>query len=496
MNPSPVMILQTFQLLGYRIGNVLFILFWAGLAVSVRAQELKLVKGVVLDQVKLYDTLPETVSLYLPSGFSPNKLNPLLCILGTGESVQSLRYFRGVAEENGYILVASKPDGDSVTLTQKVLHFSRVLEAVKAKLPINVNRITAGGFGEGGQLAALLPGLISDISGVLVLGAVPSDQWVKTATEWVTYVGFMGRGDFGYPDLQIVQSRYKRQKKYFFTAYFSGGHQRPSEKLLSFGFAALELDQIKAGKITFDLLQIEKRYQQYLELLSTLQKEGDWILVQHWLEQGITLFEGLLNTEVLELELKKLEKMPAYRQQKRAANAILYKEQITRSDLIFSMEEDLEILNFDNLGWWNFQIQEFQKLKKSSTTEESYYGSRMEDFTNALATDYINLLRQQEDSDTTRKIWLYMLKTLTEPKNPNAYFQVIGLSEHIGDTGTALYYLESLLKQGYADMDALYSIPNTALLRVGPDYNRVIQNYLGSCRYPALGSEGSAEKQN
>jgi predicted esterase len=489
------MVLQIAKTSFYKITCILFLGLWAA-PLEVQSQDLKLKKGVVMDQVLLHDSLPELVSLYIPTSFNSNELSPLLCIVGTEEPLQSLRYFRSSAEKNGYVLVASKSNRDSVNLTRQVLQFNRLLQAVKAQFPINPNRIVAGGFGTGGQLAALLPGLIPEVSSAILLGAVPSDNWIKAAKQSVGYIDFMGRGDFGYQDLQIVQSAFQRTGKNFFAAYFSGGHQRPKDHILEFAFAALDLFEIRNKSVVADSLIIENRYQQYLRLLSEIKQDEDLILVHHWIEQGIDLFEGLKNTGLLKQELKQLEKTPAYRTQKREENLIHYKEQMMRSDLLYSIEEDLETLNFDNLGWWNFKIQEFQKLKKSSRLAEAYYGSRMEDFINTLATDYIQMLNRNESPDVTQKIWLYMLKTLTEPKNEHAYFQVIGLSEQIGDRGTALYYLESLLKQGFDDVDALYSIPETALLKVGPDFNRIIQNYLGISRYPPIQTDDSDKPQN
>jgi hypothetical protein len=113
------------------------------------------------------------------------------------------------------------------------------------------------------------------------------------------------------------------------------------------------------------------------------------------------------------------------------------------------------------------------------------FASRMEDFANALVLDYIELIKKTNPSDLPALLWLNMLKTLTNPKAPEAYMEVMSLATRLGDTGTALYYLEVLLKTGYADYDALYQIPETALLRVEPQFNALVFKYLKKSRYPA-----------
>ena len=80
-------------------------------------------------------------------------------------------------------------------------------------------------------------------------------------------------------------------------------------------------------------------------------------------------------------------------------------------------------------------------------------------------------------------ILLYMLKTITDPEAPENYLQVVSLTAKYDDYGTALFYLEELLKRGYQDRAALYALDHTALLRISPEFNAMIAKYLGEARY-------------
>lgn len=83
--------------------------------------------------------------------------------------------------------------------------------------------------------------------------------------------------------------------------------------------------------------------------------------------------------------------------------------------------------------------------------------------------------------------FLYMLKTIISPANHEAYFKVISLSSQLDDFGgAALFYLEELLKSGYKNKSKLYSIDNTALLRITPEYNELIEKYLNDARYSII----------
>ena len=82
--------------------------------------------------------------------------------------------------------------------------------------------------------------------------------------------------------------------------------------------------------------------------------------------------------------------------------------------------------------------------------------------------------------------FLWMLKTITEPDNFDYYLKIISDSANYEDFGTCLFYLEELLKQGYRDKGTLYSLENTALLRITPEFNELIGKYLKDARYEII----------
>ena len=54
------------------------------------------------------------------------------------------------------------------------------------------------------------------------------------------------------------------------------------------------------------------------------------------------------------------------------------------------------------------------------------------------------------------------------------------------DYGTALFYLEELLKNGYTDKSELYELENTALFRITPEFNMLVEKYLRDARYEII----------
>ncbi|MFM1879071.1 MAG: hypothetical protein RLZZ241_1937 [Bacteroidota bacterium] len=453
------------------------------LSIGLFSQELRLRKGSVLEGSTLKDSILEDLALYLPQQFSPIKTSPLLLVIGREDPVQRVRYFQGVAEQNGYIVAATGLLGDSTSLTQEVLHINHVLKALFEKFPVNRSRVVVSGFGQGGQLASLLPEILPEITGVLLLGAVPLEEALKQRKNAPEMVVVMGRGDFGYTDLQYLEARQPRKNKRFTALYFEGGHERPEMSILELSLKVLELRLSLSEQVPLDIALVHRAYSEFQDQLNAYASAGNWILAHHTTVLCMSLFSGIHEVSDLEQKLNQLERTPAYRVQRREFNLIKYKEQQIRTDLTWNLQNDLEILNLNNLGWWRYQMQEFKKLEKSPRKEDVMYAGRIQDYLKALIDDYIRLAGNKEDLDNPGLLWLNMLKTITCPEVPQAYLNVISLAYRMGDAGTALYYLEELLRQGYNDSDALYAIPGTSLLRIQADYNRIIAKYLGTSRY-------------
>jgi hypothetical protein len=294
----------------------------------------------------------------------------------------------------------------------------------------------------------------------------------------------MGRADYQYLSLLAEEGILEQLKVPKNILYHGGGHEWPEIKFLDMGMQTLTLMRMKKGVYPRDTAFIEASYKQYQDLVLELEQMGRYGLVFHYSGQGEELFDGLTDTEWFKARKKSVRKTKPYKEQKREWDVVRLMELILEEDYIFYLEEDVLSFNLDNLGWWNYQMGKITKYKNSTKREEQLLGVRLEGYLNALVDEYIELSGREPDPDYDGLILLNMLKTITDPFNYQSYLQVISLTGKYGDFGTANYYLEELLKKGYTDADHLYNIPQTALLRITPEYNALIEKYLGQARYP------------
>ena len=132
-------------------------------------------------------------------------------------------------------------------------------------------------------------------------------------------------------------------------------------------------------------------------------------------------------------------------------------------------------------------MEELNKLVKSENIYEKQMAHRLRGYVYALIEDTIDVIASDENVvDMDALTLLYMLKTITEPKNYEYYLNVISNSSKIEDYGTALFYLEELLKNGYTARDELYTVQHTALFRIMPEFNALVEKYLNQARYDVM----------
>ncbi len=455
-----------------------------GMLAQQQPERLLLRKGVVMDSLPVRDSVASELKLYLPSSFETSRRWPLIFIcVENGMSIQAMRFMSEAAEKNGYILATSDTVKDTVSLTDKVLRINKRLELLNGYLPIDVNRIYAAGYDLGGQLASLVPALIQPVRGVLSIGSnMPTLELIKTKGPY-EFVGIMGRSDYLYSDMLAVEEVLDQKQVSNYVFYHTAGHQWPEKQFIDFGMQALSLMAMKDRNAAKDTLFIQNSLRDYQDYITGLVSRGELLLAMDQVEEGLALYDGLADTDWLKDKQRELRRNRAYKNQKRDWEQVRLQEDFLIEDYTFYLGEDVETFNLNNLGWWNHQMGRINTLKNSAKKEEQLLGERLDGYVNALVGDYIIAYGAGSKPDDDALIFLYMLKTITAPTEYDNYLKVISYTAKYGDFGTANFYLEELLKRGYKDADQLYSLPETGLLRISPEYNKLIEQYLGQARY-------------
>ncbi len=465
--------------------STLFFLLSFLLQMGSYAQEITLIRGVITDSLQV--TEKESYAIFVPSDFDAEKKWPVLFVCDMeGRGKQVLSMFINTAEAEGYVLVGSNNLRDSATVAQNILVVSRLLKNVKAMIPTDGSRIYAVGHTSGARFASLLPSFIKEYKGVVSIGAPIPNYELLTSRNTFHFIGVVGDQDYNYPDMVAERSTLKRLKFPNQLRIFQGGQEWPDKSYIDKSLQAITLQAMARGSLAKDAAYIEQKFHAEMEEIQVLLEQRDLLSAYNQISEVISLYQVHRSVDSLLERRKQLRKSKLYKTQRRNENAAIFKESLMRDEYQYNLLEDISTLNYNNLGWWNYQVSELNQYAKKPSKEEQRMGMRLLAYLNALIEDNIDIEMAENPVDDEVVSYLWMLKTITEPDNFDYYLKIISDSARYEDFGTCLFYLEELLKKGYKDKAALYKLENTALLRITPEFNELIEKYLKDARYEII----------
>ncbi len=459
------------------------------LAIGVNAQEETFVlkKGIVLDSIQVRDSITETFALYLPKSFKKSGAWPVLFVMDMhGKGKDALHKFENAAEKQQYILVASNNLRDTLNISDNVLITNRLINSIIALLPIHKERLYTAGFGTGARMASIIPVFINQVSGVLSIGAsFPNYELLYNKIRF-QFVGVVGREDYNFTPMWKGRSRLNGLKIPNDLLVHDGGYEWPNPLILEKAVERLSLSSLKDSLMPADSIRVNRVFKRDYQQAQEQIEAGRLLEAVGMLNSMHTAYKDLVDIDSLVKKRRSLRKSKTYKAQLRELNNLMFKENLIQGEYEFSLLQDLDDLNYNNLGWWNYQMKELEKYEQKPSFREKQMGRRLIGYLNALVEDNLDIEKAQTDVDEEAISLLWMIKTITDPSDYSYYLKIISDSSRYEDFGTALFYLEELLKQGYTDKEAIYALEHTALLRITPEFNKLIDKYLEAPRYKLI----------
>lgn len=451
---------------------------------STSAQQMTLRRGVVLDSLQVNDTISESFALYLPKKFELDSRWPVLFLFNMeGKGKHVMQPFLQAAEHQNYILAASNSVNDTLSLTQNVLIASRMINQVLNILPVDSRRIYTGGMDTGGTFASVMPVVSKNIKGIISVGGGIANVDVLAPDGPFQFIGIADINEYSSIEMEASESLLNNLRFSNQLFKYEKNTKPLPMYLIDFGLQIFVLNAMAKGEVVKDMEYVNSAYRQNLRVIDALIKEKKLLQAYDFANEIMEVFRVHLDVSEIKASQKLLRKDKEYKAMKRLASNYKFKEELLQEDYDYAIYEDVATYNFNNLGWWAYQMQEIKKFQASTIRFEHQMGNRLKDFVDHLVNKNIRQLKEEETLDEEGLSFLYMLNTITEPTDYEAYIEVISLSSKIEDYDTALFYLEELLKTGFKDKQQLYDIPDTALLRISPEYNALMLKYLKEARY-------------
>ncbi|MCM4160735.1 hypothetical protein FHG64_04905 [Antarcticibacterium flavum] len=463
-----------------KTGLLLLILFLFQISV---AQELTLKKGAVIDSIAVSDTIAESYSLYLPNGYAPNTAWPVIFVFdpeGRGRTAAQL--FRKAGEEQGYVIVSSNDIDKRESLLENTRVATRLLNTVLNMFLIDTNQIYMAGLGDGGRVASVMPAVYSRVQGVLAV----SDTWLNTdfieKGARYSFVGLAGYNDYRLRLLDQTADYLRKQGMPARTYNYNGGQEWPEFEMISNALGTFTLEAMDKGFRQKDPGMVEELYAAELETAERLRRTRQDYKAHELLSKMLDKYARYGKKQELEQRIKDLSRTKIFRDQRRQYNRAAATEDEYREQYLYFFNEDVFRANFENLGWWNQQIKELEELQQGNNPAEAEMAHRVQGLLRTLATNSFKDLKER-NATNDQLVFTAILQTIFDKENPEGYLNIISISAGDGDYYTALLYLEDLLKTGYDDLEALYNIPRTLDLKLSPEFNKIIEEYLGESKY-------------
>ena len=449
------------------------------------AQEIEIPLGKIVDSIPTSDTVAGSFALYLPTKFDEKQKWPVIFVFdpqGRGRATAQL--FRTIAEKQSYVIASSNLNLKKDSLKNNITRVNSFIRQVDGMLSIDRQQVYIAGLSEGGQLAAALPFVYNNISGVLAIeNAWLNTEYLNTTNKFMfSAIACDERNTMHV--LKEIEA-YLDKENYPTEMHFYTCEDKvewPDTYVIQNAVAGFTLNAMKEGKRPEDLELLEQLYNNEVEYAQVLRRTRNYYRAFEKLKQIEDKYEDFSLDADLSDEIKNIRRNKAFRKQRRDYRNAIASENAKREEFIYYMDSDVVTSNFENIGWWAAQVEELKENEKKFTGPKQKKASRLLGFLDNLSETYYNNYVNSR-ANARSKVFVSILRTIFDKKDPEAYLNIIKIAGHDGDHQTALLYLEDLLKTGFNDMEALYDIEGILDLKLSKAYNEKIREYLGEAKY-------------
>lgn len=452
------------------------------LSLQVAAQEYSVKKGVVVDNLKVNDSLSESYALYLPTTFSNTRTWPVLFLFdpgGRGKSAAQL--FKSIAEEQGYLVVSSNDISSENELVKNVEIAARLMSWTTRMLPTDFKQVNTVGTMDGAKVASSVPLIFGNIFGVVAAGDHYMNLDLLDRKSNFAFVGIVGDEQYTSTGINLTAAALDGQNHMSAVYTYNGASDWPKPDVLFSAVGSLTLQAMRQKLRPVDQQLVNTLYQKDMLKVDKMISSGEMVPAWHLLELMSEKYDGLRSLAEVEQKQSQLRRSRTFLEQKKKESEIMAREDRLKSDLLYYFREDVETANFENLGWWNYQKNKLDSLAQKSPSEAKM-AKRVEGFVREMA----ETARQEylkKNPDLNNELLANMILTIFNPHNYNAYKRIITLSSQDNDFATALFYFEEMLKNGYRDKEGVYDIEGTLALKMTPDFNWLVKKYIGEPRF-------------
>jgi dienelactone hydrolase len=462
---------------GSNLGLLVMLLISLPLAGFSTAEDLP--RGTPIDAVVCAADAGQSYALYLPSAYSCDRRWPILYCFDPGaRGPVPIRLFRSAAEKYGFILVCSNHSRNGPWEPIR-----RALQAVwtdtQKRFCIDNERVYSAGHSGGAQVALLFgfflgrpwAGVISCCGGLpnpMPTQALPKDLAVFITT---------GLCDFNYWPSRKIASKMDELGVANHLEIFANGHAWLTSDVASDALSWLELQAMKKGKRKRDDAWIASQFEERLQRAQEIEQAKKSVEAHEAYLALASDFRDLIDVAPAESSAARLaqpEEIETYRAAMEAAEkeeSLRFARSAGALRAFTSAANDRE--RHRCLG--ELGIPGLRKEAESGDHSAAGLAARrILGFLFVRAAIAAAQAYEQGDMKTAKV--QYGLTVLIQPESGFAWFNLACVYSRLGKKKDALRALETAVRNGVQDWEAIEKDPDFAAIRREPAYLRLLGN--------------------
>jgi tetratricopeptide (TPR) repeat protein len=412
-------------------------------------------RGTVIEAVKCEQDPQQSYALYLPGNYTEDKKWPVIFVFEpAARGPLPVRQFAPVAEELGYIIIASNNSRNgswSIAFDAAEAIFTEA----RNKFKIDSSRIYTSGFSGGSRVAISMAVINSHIGGVIGCGAgLPNiSQYRPTSASSFSYVGLVGNKDMNYQehlelekvldDLGIANNR----------IVFEGKHQWPPSRVLWEAVYWLEYQAEKRGKSVSKNFDSDTLFERVMFRGDSLLKKERLVQALHVYEQAEFDFSeseeiGAIKDRLTEIKSEK--KLKKYLRRDARFNESEQKFQTKIIKAFAAIPQTRLQVTFDSTAktkaWWMNTVDSLHLATRNRNIDKSNSSHRLLNLIWAKFAEssfHYEEIKDYEMAVLLTEIWLH-----ADPESVWGLWSMAKLQALVGDSSLAIDYLEKAHESG------------------------------------------------
>ncbi|WP_299681325.1 hypothetical protein [uncultured Dokdonia sp.] len=434
--------------------------------------------GTIISSIALDDTQKDTYALYLPRDYDENKKYPIVFVFDeTGAGDRAAQQFTIGAELTKSIIVGANfaiTDSLKTALKQS----EKLINTVYQRYAIDPTRIILAGRGNGALIASAGAYKTQKIKGVIAVNDIYLDNTIFRKNSDIKLTLISGDENPNYYKLRAYQNVLRSSSSFEGYYEYTGGEEWPEAGFLS----AAMVDIIMTMSTPVE--DVQRYYESDLAFGELLYRQQKHLSAFSFVQDLKKQYKDRVAIDAQKKLLKTIRGNATFKAKRSRKTSVRYAELLLAEDFQYYLTEDAKNSYFDNLGWWNFQMNDLDAKIDStaSNNQERKASIRLKGFAKTLVEDkYKEVLEKKPKIE--QLLFMNILRTLVDPNNQQAFINAISLSAKEGDVNASLFYLEELLKSGFTNYELLYNIDGTTALRIGEEWNAIVKAYLGKSKF-------------